>query len=468
MTEKNNKNLTDVLESLYKDPVLFVRTCLGVEPQEWQKEALEAISENNKVSIRSSHGVGKTTLLAWVILWMLLTRSTAKIPCTANSASQLEQVLWSEIKKWSKKLPKGFQDELIFSADKILMKNVPDSGCFARTAKKDNPEALQGFHCENLLFIVEEASGVDNIIFEVAQGAISSEGSKLLMVGNPTSTSGYFADSFGKNTSQFKNLTVSCYDSPMVSKEWIEDMKRQYGEESNVFRVRCLGLPPEQNNDSIISLHLLESAVERDVEAFNVAPIWGVDVARYGSDRSTLAKRKGNILVEPIKSWRDKDLMESTGIILAEYESVSYEDRPSEILVDSIGIGSGICDRLSELGLPARGINVAESPSLRGRYVRLRDELWFLAKEWLEARDCQLPIDEELVYELSNCRYSITSAGKFKIESKDELKKRGFKSPDLADAFVLTFASQHIRASGKSTFQRFHQPIEYGNSSWIV
>jgi hypothetical protein len=246
-------------------------------------------------------------------------------------------------------------------------------------------------------------------------------------------------------------------------------MKRQYGEDSNIFRIRCLGLPPLQDDDTIIPIHLLEDAMKRDVEAQEVAPIWGVDISRFGSDRSALAKRKGNVLVEPIKSWQGKDLMETVGIILAEYESVPYDQRPSDILVDSIGLGSGVVDRLIELELPARGVNVAESPALGQRYMKLRDELWFRAKEWLEARDCKMPEDEVLVHELSAVRYSITSNGKFKCEAKDQMKRRGLKSPDLADAFVLTFAQQAIRATGNSSLAYgYRRNLDYGDSNWIV
>ena len=467
MTEKNSA--ADTLEALHRDPVLFVRTCLGVEPQKWQREALEALTKHDKIAIRSSHGVGKTTFLSWVILWMLLTRVPCKIPCTANSASQLEQVLWSEIKKWAKKLPQGFQDELVFGADKITLKNVGESGCYARTARReDGGVALQGFHSDNLVFVVEEASGIDPIIFTVAQSALSSKGNKLLMVGNPTSGTGYFADAFGKNADLFYKMTVSCYDSEMVSPQWIEDMKKLYGEESNTFRIRALGLPPEEDEDTLIAKSLLESAVARDVEAMEVAPIWGIDIARFGGDRSALAKRKGNVLLEPIKTWQGKDLMETVGIILAEYEAVPYFERPSELLIDSIGLGSGVVDRLVELGLPARGINVAESPALRQKYMKLRDELWFRAREWLEARDCKMADDEQLVNELSTLRFTITSNGKFKAESKDQMKKRGFKSPDLADAFVLTFASQASRVGGSATTFNWSRELDYGNSNWIV
>ncbi len=465
--EEKNAELSDTLYKLRQDPVLFVESLLGANPQQWQRDALRAIATSDKIAIRSSHGVGKTAFLSWVILWLLTTHYPVKIPCTANSQNQLEQVLWSEIKKWSKKLPIGFQNELVFGADKIMLKNVPESGCWARTAKKDNPEALQGFHGDNLAFIIEEASGVDDIIFEVAQGALSTHGAKVVMVGNPTSSTGYFADAFGKNAERWTKMTVSCYDSEMVSPEWIEDMKRQYGEESNVFRTRCLGLPPETDDDTIISRHLLESAVARDIEGMEVQPVWGCDVARFGSDRSALAKRKGNVLTEPIKTWRDKDIMETVGIVLTEYEATPYLERPAEILVDSIGLGSGVVDRLIELGLPARGINVAESPSLKQKYMKLRDELWFLAREWLEARDCKIVNDEQLIHELASLRYSITSNGKFKCESKDQMKKRGLKSPDLADAFVLTFGGQGVRASGSIAGYQYRRELEYDNK-WIV
>jgi hypothetical protein len=467
-------DMSDTLLALRKDPVLFVTTCLNVKPQKWQEEALHAIATKPRVAIRSSHGVGKTAFLSWVILWLLLTRVPCKVPCTANSANQLEQVLWSELQKWAKRLPTGFQKELNFASDKITLKNVKESFAVARTARRDSPEALQGFHGTpevdgSLSFIVEEASGVPDIVFEVAQGAMSTEGSKTVMVGNPTSATGYFADAFGKNADRWHTMTVSCYDSEMVSKDWIEDMKRQYGEDSNIFRIRCLGLPPLQDDDTIIPIHLLEDAIKREVEPQEVQPIWGVDISRFGSDRSALAKRKGNVLLEPIKNWSQKDLMETVGIILAEYESVPYDQRPSDILIDSIGLGSGVVDRLIELDLPARGVNVAESPALGQRYMKLRDELWFRAKEWLEARDCKMPEDETLIHELSSVRYGITSNGKFKCEGKDQMKRRGLKSPDLADAFVLTFASQAVRASGQSyTSYGYRRDLSYGDSNWIV
>ena len=466
MAKKNDA--VDTLLALRNDPILFCRTVLQAEPQEWQKQALENINKHNRVSIRSGHAVGKTTYLSFVVLWWLTTRYPVKVACTANSASQLEQILWSEIQKWHKRMPKAFQDELEFRSDKITLKNVPDSFCVARTSRRENPEALQGFHSPNMLFIIDEASGVPDLIFEVAQGAMSTHGAKTIMVGNPNRSTGYFYDSFNKNAESWKTMTVSCEDAETVDPQYVEDMKKQYGEDSNVYRVRVLGLPPETDDNSIISRQLAESAANRDVDPIETMPIWGIDIARHGSDRCALAKRKGNVVTEPIKFWGDKDLMETVGIIMAEYDATPYKDRPSEILIDSIGLGAGVVDRLVELDLPARGINVAESSSMTDRYMRLRDELWFKCREWLEAKDCKLPEQEELLNEITNVRYEILSSGKFKVESKDQMKKRGFRSPDIADALMLTFAGMAVRASGNGAGYRFNQTIEYGNSGWIV
>ena len=247
-------------------------------------------------------------------------------------------------------------------------------------------------------------------------------------------------------------------------------MARQYGQESNIYRVRVLGEFPEADDDVVIPLHLLESAVTRDVDAVeNVMPVWGLDVARFGDDRTALCKRQGNVLSEPIKSWRNKDLMEICGIILTEYESTPYQERPGEILVDSIGLGAGVVDRLTEMefGPNIRGINVAESPALGQRFGRLRDELWFKAREWLEARDVNMPQDDALISELSSVRFKYLSSGKLKVESKDEMKRRGQKSPDLADSFVLTFGGMASRASSGSSYG-FSKSLSYSDTGWIV
>ena len=421
-----------------------------MEPEKWQKEVLTSIVENDRVSVRSGHGVGKTAMLSWLILHWLITRYPSKIACTAPTAHQLEDVLWGEVAKWYRRMPDGLKQLLRVSRDRVEVVDAPqESFSVARTARKEQPEAFQGFHSENMLFIIDEASGVEDIIFEVGEGSMSTPGAKTLMTGNPTRTSGYFYDSFHSSRNMWQTFKVGCVDSSMVADKYLEQMAEKYGKTSNVYRVRVLGEFPAGDEDAVIPLALIEEAVHRQVNQVEGSMVWGLDVARFGSDRSSLAKRMENTLTEPIKFWRGKDLMQLCGIVTEEYNRMKGWEVPNEILIDSIGVGAGVVDRLSELGLPARGINVAETPSIQTRFNRLRDELWWKAREWFEERKTTLPDQDELIAELSMPRYNYTSAGKLKVESKAEMRKAGMQSPDLADSLCLTFAHQSAKNNSK-------------------
>jgi hypothetical protein len=232
--------------------------------------------------------------------------------------------------------------------------------------------------------------------------------------------------------------------------------------------VRVLGEFPTQSDDVLLPLHLVEDAVTRDVEAGPTTPvIWGLDVARFGSDRSALAKRQGNVLIEPIKTWQNKDLMELSGIVLSEYDAVPYSMRPQAIYIDAIGLGAGLADRLRELDMPAVGISVSETASLKNKFNRLRDELFWSAREWFEARDVKIPSDDTLIAELTGIRYKYLSTGKLKVESKDEMKRRGQRSPDVADAFVLSFAQQGALAGGYSRGYNHNRSLK-PKTNWVV
>jgi len=438
---KKTDPLVERIKAWKADPVLFVTEIWSPEFEDFQLEALKELVISGRISIRSGHGVGKTTLLAWIVIWHMTCFFPQKTPCTAPSSPQLEDVLWPEIGKWLGKMPSAWRLAFDFKNERLEYKAAPkESFAVARTARKEKPEALQGFHEDNLLFIIDEASGVEDIIFEVAQGALSTPGAKVVMTSNPTRTSGYFHDSHHKMRHRWKCLHVPCDESSRVSPDYIEDMRAKYGEDSNVYRVRVLGLFPKTEDDAVISLDLCEAAKVRDVLPAKSPVIWGVDVARFGDDRCALAKRQANVQLEPVKSWRNKDTMQLAGIIFNEWEDMPEASRPDAIYVDVIGIGAGVVDRLKELELPVYGVNVAESPAIKDRYHRLRDELWFKCQEWLDKRDCKLADDEELIAELTVPKYSIASSGKLQVESKSDMKKRGVVSPDLADAWNLTFA----------------------------
>jgi hypothetical protein len=448
-----NNPFIEFIKLYRNDPVKFVKEVLGVEPDEWQQDFLTAVATGErKISIRSGHGVGKSTTASWAMLWFLLTRYPVKVVVTAPTSAQLYDALFAELKRWVKELPKPVQELLDVKQERIELKaSATEAFISARTSRAEQPEALQGVHSDNVMLVADEASGVPEAVFEAAAGSMSGHNALTILLGNPVRSSGFFFDTHNRLKDEWWTKRVSCVDSKRVSTEYVNDMKSRYGEESNAFRIRVLGEFPRSDDDTIIPMDLLESAKHRDTRAYEDAPIvWGLDVARFGSDSSVLCKRQSNV-VHTLERWRNLDLMQLTGAVVSQYEACDHKNRPTEILVDSIGLGAGVVDRLRELNLPARGINVSESPAMGGTYLNLRAELWHKAKAWLEKRDCKIPNNEDLIGELATVRYTFTSNGKIKIESKDDIRRRGLKSPDMADAFVLTFASDAATISwGKS------------------
>ena len=453
MTSESNP-FEDFTLQYMDDPVLFVREVLGAEPLPYQSEFLTAIaSGERKISIRSGHGTGKSTSASWAMLWFLLMRFPNKVVVTAPTSGQLFDALFAELKRWIGELPKPVQDLLTVKSDRVELAAAPSEMFIsARTSRAETPEALAGVHSENVLLVVDEASGVPEKVFEAAAGSMSGHSATTILLSNPTRSSGTFYESQTRMSGSWWTRRWSCVESPLVSDEFVDEMRERYGEESNAFRIRVLGEFPLADDDTIIPFHLVDAAMHRDIEVdFDRRPVWAVDPARFGTDRTAFCKRVGSVVTE-IKSWRGLDLMQTVGRVMAEYEALNPSQRPSEILVDSIGVGSGVVDRLRELGAPVRGVNVAESPSMGATYNNLRTELWFKTKAWLEDRGCKLPQDDELLADLTGIRYSFTSSGKMAAEGKDQMRKRGLRSPDLADAVCLTMASDAAMAlSGPMT-----------------
>lgn len=452
------------------DPVGFSRDILKITPDEWQADALRAIIDGNqRLSIRSGHGVGKSTFVAIVCTWKLCTVFPVKVVQTAPTYSQAFDAVFAETKTMFNRLPPVFSTLFNIKSDRIELKSAPTEAFLScRVASKERPEALAGIHAAHTIICVDEASGVPDELFVAGQGSMSTKGAITLLTGNPTRTSGFFYDSHNKMADEWWTRRVSCIDSPHVDPEFVRSMRLQYGEESTEMRVRVLGEFPLQDDDVLIGRAAVEAAVSRDIEpSGNI--VWGVDVARFGSDRSVLIKRQGNTVRE-IRVWRNQDLMALAGAIKAEYDNEHIEHRPLELMVDVIGVGSGLVDRLNELGLPVVGVNVGESASLKSKYTRLRDELWAATRDWFNDRKCKIPDNEDLINELSGVRYSYSSSGKLQVESKDQMKRRvGGKSPDLADALVLTFASTAVAAAYGSARpgSSWTKPLEL-ELGWVV
>lgn len=466
MAEKQPDNpFLEFQTRYYPRPDLFVREVLGATPDKWQEEFLMAIARGERrITVRSGHGTGKSTVASWAVIWYILTRIPVKIVITAPNASQLFDALFSEIKTWVTRLPPILGQLLETKADRIVMKNAADE-CFisARTSRAETPEALAGVHAENVMLIADEASGIPESVFQAAYGSMSGHRAVTILLGNPLRTSGMFYETHTNPelAKKWFRMHVSCLDSARVSREFVDDIIALHGIDSNAYRIRVIGEFPRAEDDTVIPLELVDAAINRDVEPNPTAPIiWGLDVARFGDDYSCLAKRQANVIMDAPRTWSKLDLMQTTAVVKAEWDVTAHDRRPMEILVDSIGIGAGVCDRLREMGLPARGINVSESPALAGTYLNLRAELWFKMKAWLERRDCRLPDDKRLRDELTLVRYGFQpGSSKMKIESKDEIRKRSRRSPDVADAAVLTFASDAGIALYGTSYTTWGKPL---------
>jgi phage terminase large subunit len=447
-----------------RDPVRYARERLGLSPT-WQQEAMlrAMVPEGTKVSVRAGHGIGKSASLAAVIWWFLETRDFAKIPCTGPSSHQLRDVLWSELAKWRRSAdavsqargdhPRLWLSTLFDSTAERVFDRAAEQEWFAvaRTSSKERPEALSGFHGApgSLLFILEEASGILEATFETAEGALSSPGARVIMVGNPTRNTGTFAASHKQHRGEYTALHFRSQDSPLVDPEYRPRLVRKFGAESNVVRVRADGEFPKQDDDVLISLELTEAALQRDRVPGTGPRRLGVDVARYGDDRTVLLLRHGQV-VEHIAIYSKQDTMVTVGHVIQAVQAWHV----TEVYVDVIGVGAGVYDRLAELqrekklAAAVTAVNVAEAAPGRpadqdAQGKTLRDHLWLQTAAWLRDEAPVFAADrehcEDLAGELSSLKYAPDSSGRLVVESKDAMKARNLRSPDLADALVVTF-----------------------------
>jgi len=433
-------------------PVEFAKELIGVTPDPIQGEIMQAVAANPLVSVRSGHGVGKSAMQSWLIIWFMCTRAFPKVPCTAPTKHQLYDILWAEVAKWLGRNP-ALKRELVWTYEKLYMKGYHENWfAVPRTASK--PDALQGFHADDVLYVIDEASGVADSIFEPVLGALSTEGAKLLMCGNPTQLSGFFYESHHKNRSLYQVYKVSSADSPRVSEGYVQMIIDMFGEDSDVYKVRVAGEFPSALPDSFISLEWVERCSHKSApKQLEPAVISiGVDVARFGDDESVICPVFDYRQQQQPQIIRKNDTMQITGAVAQLVRSYRqrFKDTRIEVKVDCDGLGVGVFDRLHELKSQEELFAKVELYELhfggRGGQIRLGDPveysnttglMWGAVREALRNEELTLVYDAELIAQLTNRKYSLNSAGRIELERKEAMKKRGLRSPDRADALAL-------------------------------
>lgn len=439
-------------------PVHFVEDLLHVTPDDKQAEILQLVADHTMTSVRSGHGVGKSAVEAWTALWFMATRPFPKIPCTAPTQHQLFDILWAEISKWLRRNP-ALEHEFIWTREKIYLRGYPEEWfAVARTATK--PDALQGFHADNVLYIIDEASGVSDNIFEPVLGALSTPGARLLMCGNPTQLNGFFYESHHKNRGAYAVHHIDGRESSRVGQDFVDTIISMYGEDSDVFRVRVAGEFPLAQDDVMIPLSLVEASITagydyKPAAVPNLIHI-GCDVARFGDDQTVIGQ-KVDEKVDFYKKRRGQDTMKTADDIIELGESLvrRYKFQGKiPVKVDDGGVGGGVVDRLRQIKRndPDRFRWLEIFPvkfGTRIRHLYYHDSTSYMmgvVKRMLTSLDEDgtkkpieliLPEDHNLIAQLSSRRYSVTENSKVKAESKDLMKKRGLPSPDEADCLLL-------------------------------
>ena len=438
-------------------PVEFVEDIIGATPDPEQAKILRSVAANPMTSVRSGHGVGKSTVQAWVVIWFMTTRPFPKVPCTAPTQHQLFDILWAEVSKWLRNNP-ALQNEMVWTKEKVYMRGYPEEWfAVARTASK--PDALQGFHADDLLFIIDEASGVSDPIFEPVLGALSTPGARLLMCGNPTQLSGFFYDSHHKNRASYATFHIDGRNSQRVPTEFVDRIIRMYGEDSDVFRVRVAGDFPLQEDDIFIPISLVEKSIHTEFSP-RISPLSvhiGCDVARFGDDKTVIGY-KVDEQVAFYKKRQGQDTMKTADDIILLGEELVHRyrlDAPIPVKIDDGGVGGGVVDRLRQVKRlnPERFWWLEVYPVKFGQRIKHKyyhDSTTYMmsvVKKLLTPFDEEtgkpkpveliLPDDDDLVAQLSGRKYELTEASKIRIESKEAVKKRGQPSPDEADCVLL-------------------------------
>lgn len=427
-------------------------------PDEWATQVLldlgaglVTVQEAIQIARASGHGIGKSALVAWIILWSISTFEDTKGVVTANTENQLKTKTWAELSKWHRLF---IARELFQLTATAIYANDP---LHERTWRIDmvpwserNTEAFAGLHNQGkrILVVFDEGSAIPDLIWEVTEGALTDKNTQIIWMtfGNPTRNKGRFRECFpgGKFAHRWNSLAIDSRTVKITNKEQIQRWIDDYGEDSDFVRVRVRGVFPRVDAESFIPYELAHSAVEREIVMQSGCVVLGVDVGRFGDDPSVIYPRCGrDAITRQIEVFYSLDTMTFAGKVAASFLRLGA----TICMVDSGGVGGGVVDRLRQLHIPVIEVDFGSKSddfNMTGvKYANKRAEIWGAVRDWLPGGSIpSLSTGENitLLDELIGPTYALTKAEAIQLESKKEMRSRGIPSPNVADALACTFA----------------------------
>lgn len=466
--------MSDVIEELAQfssDPLGFVYFAFpwgepgeleDKEPESWQIKVLEDLRDGLitatqalQIARTSGHGIGKSALVSWIILWAISTYEDTRGVVTANTENQLKTKTWVELAKWFRLF---IAKELFELTATALFSRDPEH---QRTWRIDmvpwserNTEAFAGMHNQGkrILVVFDEASAIPDVIWEVTEGALTDKDTQIIWCafGNPTRNKGRFRDCFpgGKFTHRWNHDVVDSRQVSFTDKSQIQKWIDDYGEDSDFVRVRVRGIFPRVDAESFISFAAATAAVGRELEPAGDYVVLGVDVGRFGDDPSCIYPRCGrDALTRPPELYLGLSTME----LVAKITVAFHRYNAIVVMVDSGGVGGGVVDRLRQLRIPVMDVDFGSSadgtnPDDRTKYANKRAEIWGAMRNWLlRGAIPQMATGEHttLVDELTGPTYMLNNKEAIQLERKSDMRRRGVPSPNVADALACTFAYPH-------------------------
>lgn len=436
-------------ERMQRDPAGWIETFLGADLWEKQVEIAESVRDHRRTAVKSCHGSGKSFIAARIVLWFLHAYPGSMVLTTAPTNNQVENILWRELRTAAATK----RNALLGRPLNVRYEIAPDWYALGFKAADTEPDRFQGFHSEHALVVIDEAAGVVPPVYEALDAVLTSENARQLLIGNPTNSNGRFYDAFHSSRSLYNLITIAASDTPnikagrvvrpsLITQTWIDDQVTSFGPDSAYVQSRVHAEFPKTGTDTLIPLGWVEASagrIDQIDQGANGLVEFGVDVARTGTDKTVIYARSG-LDVLAFDAWTGHDLMQSVGRIRNFVEP--YRDRPMRFKVDVIGMGAGVADRLRELEYDVVDVNVSASPSDSEKWPNLRHELWWELRELFHRNEINGVTDDTTIGQLTSVKYSFDSRHTMPIiESKDQMKKRGLKSPDHAEALMLAFAN---------------------------